>query len=94
MMSHVLGDKCLENCFVASQFVNWLVLNDVTHDRHAAVVLGQQFLDILVIKPGLFLLISFVLFICLFCTLFKLFYRIKLYPNTKCTKLEIFEVKK
>lgn len=41
-----------EKCFVASSFVSWLVLNDIVRDRYAGQILGQQFLDILVIRPG------------------------------------------
>jgi len=40
-----------EKCFVASSFVSWLVLNDIVRDRYAGQILGQQFLDILVIRP-------------------------------------------
>lgn len=44
----------VENCFMASSFISWLVHNDVVPDRYAAVTLGQNFLDILVIRPGTF----------------------------------------
>lgn len=43
----------LENSFMSSEFITWLVFNDVVRDRYAGVTLGQQFLDILVIKPVL-----------------------------------------
>lgn len=54
MMEHMVGDKCLDNCFIASSLVSWLCLNDVVHDRYAAVALGQQLLDLLIIKPGMY----------------------------------------
>ena len=55
MEDHVLNDEnVLNKCFTASQYIWWLVLNGVVRDRYAGITLGQQFLDILVIRPGLF----------------------------------------
>lgn len=44
----------LENCFAASQLITWLVDNNITMDRSGGIEVGQQFVEILVIKPGIF----------------------------------------
>lgn len=50
---HINDDTTLENCFVACQFITWLVTNNIACDRANGEEIGKQFLDILVIKPVL-----------------------------------------
>jgi len=50
---HLDSETTLENCFVAHQFISWMVSNNIACDRSNGVDIGKQFLDILVIKPVL-----------------------------------------
>ena len=50
---HVSSEKTINDCFVANQFITWLVDNDIACDRSNGIDIGRRFLEILVIKPGI-----------------------------------------